>query len=259
MPSVYPPPPPGWDKRALAQEPMDPIAARRAMEAWVAARGYEFNPQPDVSWFQGWSPFVFLFHPVQIGREIRARFTDSWLWIAELFAESGPGKPLQPFIVYFLTSDRLKYRAAIRSRLQPEAIDELRAIFNARRTPSTLSRWRYRERQNLMRRTYGRGVRGTVADAVFEAHYEIATPTREDAVMALPLPLRQLLVQSQWRGILECRPGGLVATNYSPPRFEPQLLDAQIAVLSQMYATITRAAAEPPAPPSSGAPVSSRT
>lgn len=255
MPSIYPPPPPGWDKRALAQEPMDPIAARRAMEAWVRARGYEYNPAPDVSWFQGWSPFVFLFNPVQIGREIRAKFSDSWLWIAELFADGGAGKPLQPFIVYFLTSERLQYRAAIRSRLQPEAVEEMRAIFNARRTPSTLSRWRYRERQNFMRRTYGRGVRGAVADGVFEAHFEIATPSREEGLMALPLPLRQLLVQSTWRGILECRPGGLVATNYGPPRFEPQILDEQIATLSQMYGTITRSSYQPP--PASNGPASS--
>jgi hypothetical protein len=257
MASIYPPPPPGWDKRALAHEPMDPIAARRALDAWIRARGYEINPSPDVSWFQGWAPFVYLFHPVEIGREIRAKFSDAWLWIAELFAESGFGKPRQPFIVYFLTSERLQHRAAIRSRLQPEAIEEMRAIFNARRTPSTLSRWRYRERQNLMRRTYGRAVRGAVADAVFEAHFEIATPTREEGLLALPLPLRQLLVQSGWRGILECRPGGLVATTYGPPRFEPQILDGQIAMLSQIYATIMQNACAPP-PPTSGPASSTR-
>lgn len=256
MASIYPPPPPGWDKAAVGPEPMDPIAARRAMEAWVRARGYEFNPAPDVSWFQAWSPFVFLFHPLKIGREIRARFSDSWLWVAELFADGGTSKPLQPFIVYFLVSDRLNARAAIRSRLQPEAIEEMRAIFNARRTPSTLSRWRYRERQNFMRRTYGHGVRGTVADAVFEAHYEIATPTRDEGQAALPLSLRQLLVQSQWRGVLECRPGGLVATNYGPPRFEPQIIDGHIAFLSQVYSTIVRASYQPP-PPSSSGPASS--
>lgn len=256
MGSVYPPPPAGWDKGPASSEPMDPIAARRAMEAWVRARGYEFNPTPDVAWFQAWSPFVFLFHPLKIGREIRAAFSDSWLWVAELFADGGTGKPLQPFIVYFLVSDRLTGRAAIRSRLQPEAVEEMRAIFNARRTPSTISRWRYRERQNFMRRTYGHGVRGAVADAVFEAHYEIATPDREEGLVALPLSLRQLLVQNQWRGVLECRPGGLVATHYGPPRFEPQIVDAQIAFLSQIYGAIVRASYQPPpwasGPPSSG-------
>lgn len=231
----------------------DPAADERALVAWARARGYELNGNPDVTWYQAWQPFVYLFKPHRLGREVRAQLADAQVWAVEAF-EPGPSERDEEAcsIVTFLTSTRLSYRAAIRSRMQQEAVDELRSAFNPRKTPRSLSRWRWRERENFLRRTYGRGVRGVLGDAIFEAHCEIATPSREEGLAALPVALRHLLVQGGWRGILEFRPGGLVSTTYGPPIFDPASIDATLALLSQIYNAATRSTYPQVAPSQSG-------
>ena len=254
--SIYPPPPPGWDSRkvqTLAEE-TDPLANERALGVWAQTRGYELNAKPDLRWYQGWAPFVYLFKPTRLGREVRAEFGDATVFLVEAYDQVQADSPdgHECYIVSFLTSPRLAYRAALRSRIQKEAVDELRSQFNPRKTPRSLSRWRWRERENFLRRTYGRGVRGVLGDAIFEAHCEIATPTREEGLAALPVALRHLLVQGGWRGILEFRPGGLVSTTYGPPVFDPASLDATLALIGQIYNASTRHMFPNQGPPSSG-------
>jgi hypothetical protein len=176
------------------------------------------------------------------------------VFIVEAY-EPAPERGVEPecYVLAFLASARIAYRAAIRSRMQKEAVEELRTQLNPRKTPRSLSRWRWRERENFLRRTYGRGVRGVLGDAIFEAHCEIATPTREEGLAALPVALRHLLVQGGWRGILEFRPGGLVSTTYGPPMFDPASLDATLAMLGQVYNAATRHMYPGP-PPSSSVP-----
>ncbi len=240
----------------LPAESTDPAAAARALAAWAQARGYELNEKPDLAWYKGWAPMVYLFAPSRLGREVRAQFGDASVFIVEAY-EPMPerGGESECYVIAFLTSARLAYRAAIRSRMQKEAVEELRTQLNPRKTPRSLSRWRWRERENFLRRTYGRGVRGVLGDAIFEAHCEIATPTREEGLAALPVALRHLLVQGGWRGILEFRPGGMVSTTYGPPMFDPASLDATLAMLGQVYNAATRHMYPGP-PPSSGIPSS---
>src|SRR3954465_1380344 len=124
--SIYPPPPPGWDSRkvqTLAEE-TDPLANERALGVWAHARGYELNTKPDLQWYQGWSPFVYLFKPTRLGREVRAHFGDATVFLVEAFDQvpSDPSENQDCYIVSFLTSPRLAYRAAIRSRMQKEAV-----------------------------------------------------------------------------------------------------------------------------------------
>lgn len=225
-----------------AAAPEDPQAATRALQTWATTRRYELNFKPDLAWYQSWAPFVYLFRPTRLGREIRATFSDATVWVVEAYDDepASSGDEGDAYLMAFLTSARLPYRAAIRSRMQKEAVEELRASLNPRKTPRSLSRWRWRERENFLRRTYGRGVKGVLGDAIFEAHCEIVTPTREEGLAALPVALRHLLVQGGWRGILEFRPGGLVSTTYGPPNFEPASLDATLALLGQIYNAATR-------------------
>jgi hypothetical protein len=262
--SIYPPPPPGWDSRRppAAQAP-DPEAERRSLAVWAHARGYELNEKPDLAWYAAWAPFIYLFKPARLGREIRAQLSDASIWLVEAYDQPAPSETEgnDCYLLSFLTSPRLAYRAALRSRMQKEAVDELRAAFNPRKSPRSLSRWRWRERENFLRRTYGRGVRGVLGDAIFEAHCEIATPSREEGLAALPVALRHLLVQGGWRGILEFRPGGLVGTTYGPPLFDPASLDATFGLVVQIYnaaTRITHGAPPPSSNPASSGPYSPR-
>lgn len=238
--SIYPPPPPGWDtRRPPSSPPIDPILAERALSGWAQTRGFELNARPDLRWYKAWAPFVYLFAPSHLGRELKAATHEATAWIVEAFDEES-ATPDDPYIVAFVTSPRIQYRGAIRSRLQKEAIDELRTPFNPRRTPRPSVRWRWREREGFLRRTYGRVVRGVIGDSIFEAHYEITTPTREEGAAAFPVALRHLLVHGGWRGILEVRPGGMILATYGPPMFDPPSLDTTLSLLGQVYATATR-------------------
>ena len=250
--SLYPPPPPGWDCRILISAPEQADLEQR-LTTWAPSRGYEYNPRPSVDWYQSWAPFVFLFKPTRVLREVRASFGDAQLWMVEAVDESKP-KPAEEsrYVLSFLLSPRLHYRAAIRSRMQKDAIDEMRTSINPRKTPRSLGRWRWREREQFLRRTYGRGVRGVIGDAIFEAHCEIATPSREEGLAALPVALRQWLLTTGWRGILELRPGGLVSTTYGPPLFDPASLDVTIHHLGHVFNAVTRKKDPNEAPPSSG-------
>lgn len=250
--SLYPPPPPGWDSRLLISAP-EQADLEQKLTQWAQARGYEYNPQPSVDWYQSWAPFVFLFKPMRAIREVRASFGDAQLWIVETIdeAKTKTGEESK-YVLSFLLSPRLHYRAAIRSRMQKDAIDEMRTSINPRKTPRSLGRWRWRERDQFLRRTYGRGVRGVIGDAIFEAHCEIATPSREEGLAALPVALRQWLLTTGWRGILELRPGGLVSTTYGPPLFDPASLDATIHHLGHVFNAVTRKKEANEPPPSSG-------
>ncbi len=249
MGSLYPPPPPGWDNRALqVPAPAAGIEGQR-LSSWAQERGYELNAKPDLQWYHGWSPFVFLNAPERLGREVSARMGEAQLWIVEGFSHVEGHEISQ--IVAFVLSPRLAYRAAVRSRMQKEAVEELRESLSPRKTPRALGRWRWREREQFLRRTYGRGVRGVIGDAIFEAHCEIQSPSREEGLAALPVALRHWLIQTQWRGILELRPGGMIVTSYGPPLFDPAALDATVHHVSNIYHAAIRAAA-PPGPPSSG-------
>ncbi len=245
--SMYPPPPPGWDSRLLEQaSPREQVDLEQRLAQWAHARGYEYSARPTADWYQSWAPFVFLSKPTRVIREVRASFGDAQVWIIETETEE-PHDDEGHYVLSFLLSPRLHYRAAVRSRMQKEAVEELRgAPINPRRTPRSLGRWRWRERDQFLRRTYGRGVRGAIGDAIFEAHCEIQTPSREEGLAALPVGLRQWLIMTSWRGILELRPGGLVATTYGPPIFDPASLDATIHHLGHVYNAAIRAQTQTP-------------
>lgn len=254
--SLYPKPPPGWDSRLLVTPgAAKPEQTDQVLGEWARARGYEYNPKPSVGWYQSWAPFVFLFKLSRVSREVRASFGDAQVMIVEAHnAEEEQRGEDGRYVVSFLLSPRLLYRCAIRSRMQKDAIEEMRTSINPKKTPRSLGRWRWRERDQFLRRTYGRGVRGVIGDAIFEAHCEVQTPSREEGLAALPVALRQWLITTGWRGILELRPGGLVSTTYAPPLFDPASLDATVHHLGHVFNAATRTVTgeEPLSGPMSG-------
>src|SRR5260370_39082864 len=84
--SIYPPPPPGWDtRRPGSSPPIDPAVAERALAGWAQTRGFELNARPDLRWYKAWSPFVYLFTPSHLGRELKAATHEASEWIVEAF------------------------------------------------------------------------------------------------------------------------------------------------------------------------------
>ena len=107
--SIYPPPPPGWDSRLL----ISPNAPKQAnledtLTQWAEARGYEYTPRPSAEWYQSWAPFVFLFKPSRIAREVRASFGDAQVWIVEAHSEDEEKRGEEGrYVLSFLLSPRL--------------------------------------------------------------------------------------------------------------------------------------------------------
>ena len=86
--SFYPPPPPGWDSRALLHA-MPHADLEQRLADWAHARGYQYDPRPSVEWYQSWAPFVFLFRPARVTREVRASFGDAQVWLVEATEANG--------------------------------------------------------------------------------------------------------------------------------------------------------------------------
>jgi hypothetical protein len=196
----------------------DPYAAQRAVEEWATARGYALNASPDFAWYQGWQPFAYLFRFARVGREIRAQFNEVTAFVVEAF-EADPFKQAtgeDRNVCCFLTSPKLVARAAFRAKLGGGVVNELRSglgsLFSGGGSPG-----------------------GVLGDPTFETRFDVQTPSRDEGNRALPMPLRQHLLQSGWRGIVETRPGGLVCVTYGQSQFEPQTLDTAITVVGQIY------------------------
>lgn len=216
----YPPPPPGGGWAPPGAH--DPYGADRALAEFAQARGFQLSPAGDVRWYQAWAPFAYLFPTHRVGRELRAQINEASLAVAECF-ESDPIKEAtgeHRHVVAYLMSPRLAYRAAIRSKSGAGIVDDVTKGLN-----------------DLFGSSKPKGYLG---DPTFEARYDVVGPTLEEANAALPMPLRQLLLQSNFRGILEVRGGGLVVTFFDRNGFDPASLDGTIAWVGQIYQAATQ-------------------
>jgi len=215
----YPPPPPGGGPQPGAPAPagpQDPYAAERALEAWASEKSYALSKTPELSWYQAWYPFQFVFRLARIGRELRVTFGETMVHVIEGF-ESDPLKAAageDRYLLAFVLSQRLKLRAAIRSKSGGGVVNEISRGFGS---------------------LFGGSAGGVLGDPTFEQRFEAWGPTREEASGALPMPLRQYILQTNWRGVMETRPGGMVVVFYGARTFEPTTLDNVIAIGGQLY------------------------
>jgi hypothetical protein len=217
----YPPPPPGGGYGPAHGAP-DPYAPERILGEWAKARGYTVGNQPDPGWYGGWYPFVFLFRFSRLGRELRAPLRDAGGEANAFIVEAYEGDAIKDLagedrrLLCFVTSNRLAYRAALRSRIGGGFVDEL-----SRGLDSIMSS--------------KPAVGAVLGDPTLESVFEAAAPTRDEGNAALPVPLRRLLLQSGFRGILELRAGGLACVLHDRTSFEPMNLDATLGFLAQVH------------------------
>jgi hypothetical protein len=214
----YPPPPPGGGPPGAPppQGPVDPYAAERALEAWAAEKGYTLSKTPELSWYQGWYPFQYVFQLARIGRELRATFGEATLHVIEGF-ESDPIKAAageDRYLFAFILSERLKLRVAVRSKSGGGVVNEIS-----------------RGLGSLFKGSAG----GALGDPTFEQRFDVWGPTREEAIRALPMPLREYVLQANWRGIMETRPGGMVIVFYGARAFDPTTIDTLVSMAGQLY------------------------
>jgi hypothetical protein len=215
----YPPPPPG----GFGPPPgYDLYEADRILRAWAAEKGFEIVAQPDLYFYFSWYPFQYLPRLTQVTRELRATIDDAKVFIVQGY-EGDPIKQAMGdhlMLIVFATSPKIKYRVAVRSKSGgglttdfERGIKDLGGLFGSPATPPG----------------------SLLGDPVAESALDVMAPSREEGNLALPYPLRRLLVQG-FRGIVETRPQGIVMTLYDYRAFEPRCLDMVIEMFRAIHA-----------------------
>ena len=118
-------------------------------------------------------------------------------------------------MAFFLTSPRFAQRAAVRAKSGGGVMTELSSGLGS-----------------LFR---GESPGSLLGDPTLEARFDVMAPSRDEGNAALPMPLRQLLVTSGFRGILEVRSGGLVVSLFDLRSFDAASLDRALPYIEQLY------------------------
>jgi len=219
MPARPPPPPGDHPPPPPAQ---DPYAADRALGEWAKSKGYELAGNADLAWYQGWAPFHYLFPINRVGRELRATRDGLKIWLVEGY-EGDPVKQQtgeDHFVYAFATSDKLAYRAAVRSNDNTGIVDGL--------TQGITKGWGALTGQNAPAGT-------VLGDPTFETRFAVNTPSRDEGNAALPMPLRQLLLQQNFRGILEIRAKGMACMLFHVRHLEPAGAELLLSVVEKIH------------------------
>ena len=233
-PGGYPPAPPPAAQPAYPSAPgapaapggyaaPDPYAAERALQEWESARGYTLGTSPDVAWYQSWWPFQYAFRLARLGRELRAGFGEAGVFVVEAFEadEIKRAAGEDRYVYAFVTSPKLAARVSVRSKSGGGLVNDV-----SRGIGSLLG---------------GSSAGSVLGDPTFEQRFDVTTPTRDEGNRALPLPLRQFLLQSNWRGIIETRASGMLVIPYDKRSFDTNSLDQAINNVGQIYQLIAAA------------------
>lgn len=228
QPPGYPPPPPGYPPPpggAPVQPgaPADPYAQDRALSDWANQRGYALGSNPDFAWYQSWFPFQYAFRLARVGRELRAQFGEANLFVVEAF-EADEVKRVageDRHIYALVTSPKLAAKVSLRAKSGGGLVNEV-----SRGLGSLLS---------------GSSAGSVLGDPTLEQRFDVAAPSRDEGNRALPMPIRQFLLQTNWRGILETRPGGMLVIPYDRRSFDAQTLDLVVNNVGQLYQLLVAA------------------
>ncbi len=195
----------------------DPYAAERALGAWASTKSFVLNATPDGNWYLAWYPMSFLPRFTRLGRELRGSLDDAGIYIVETF-DPDPFKQAageDRMVAFFLTSPKLTLRAAVRAKSGGGVMTELSSGLGS-----------------LFR---GESPGSLLGDPTLEARFDVMAPSRDEGNAALPMPLRQLLVSSGFRGILEVRAGGLAISLFDLRFFDAPSLDRALPYVEQLY------------------------
>jgi hypothetical protein len=227
----YPLPPPVVPYAAASGTEVPRKLLDPAFVNWATSKGYTLNPYASATWYQAWGPFMFLFEIQGVGLELACDFGDADLWLVEAYGSGDieyekTGKVKHDtknrHVVAMVTSPYVKARSAVRWRLGGGVGEDIG------RTLGSL---------------FTRGEQhSALGDPNLESLFEIAVPSKAEGDAALTPALRKYLLEKRWNGVLELRAGGMIATMNDRPGFDPNNLEATIAIIGDLYrAAITPA------------------
>lgn len=221
--------PPGWGPPGSAAH--DPYAQQRALAEWASQRGYELVPQPDPRPFQAWYPFQFLRPIASASAELRVSIGTARLSIVEVAFADTLGQVVGETrgLLFFVLSDALRFRAAVRSKAGGGVTDDISRGL--------------KEVGDLFSRGLQSGPApgGVLGDPVLEQRCEVLVPSPQEGQLALPMPLRQILAHPSFQGVVELRPGGLAAQMFDLRQLDPPSVEQGVLRAQQLLAAATSA------------------
>lgn len=212
---------------------MDPYAAQRAFAEWAAQRGYELVAQPDARLYQAWYPFQYLRPIAGVSRELRVVIGDARVSIVEVAFADTVGQVVGESrgLLFFALLDKLRYRAAVRSKSGGGVTDDLARGL--------------KEVGDFFSRGLQQGpVAGSLlGDPVLEQRCELVVPSPQEGNLALPMPLRQILTHPSFQGVVELRPGGMAVQMYDLHALDVNAVEQGVTRMRQL---VDAATAYPP-------------
>jgi serine/threonine protein kinase len=202
-----PPPPPGTDPRLVM---------------WMHHRRAELRAPVDPRPYIAWNPFQFIARITHAFRDAHLPVHDARLALVEIATDDGLRRATgeDRFVLGLLTSPRILYRAALRTKQVTgfadgvarglKILDGIVATSNA---PS-------------------------LGDPRLEAYFDLAFPSFAEGNAALPFSLRHLLMSVQFHGTLELRAGAFALHLANAQRFEPNDLDQIVEAAGRIYTAL---------------------
>ncbi|NUP04913.1 MAG: serine/threonine protein kinase [Polyangiaceae bacterium] len=190
--------------------------ADQALHAWGTHHRAQLRAPADLRLYAGWNPFQFLPPIAQASRDARLVLRDAQVHLVEVFSND----PLRQAtgedrsVLALVTSSRIYYRAAVRSKNSTNLVEGFGQLFDSL------------------------GGQATFGDPHFERHFDVRFPSPQEGQMALPIAVRQVLVNAGFRGILETRHGGFALRRDDANRFEPSDLDRLLEATAAIYAAL---------------------
>ncbi len=193
------------------------------LTAWATYRQLELRAVADPRPYVGAGTLHHLGRIILVGREARLLLPDGELLLAEVAVDEAFRKTVNEdrLVIAVVHSPRLRYRCAVRSKRASGLADGMAKGLK------------------ILDDLVNRGRPFLIGDPWLEQRYDLAGPSPEEAHAALPMPLRQYLIQSGFTGSLEFRTGFCVIAQDGVSNFEPRGLDRLLDTASRVYATFT--------------------
>ncbi len=196
------------------QAPHDP-----QLLAWANYRHMELRAVGDPRPYFAAGSLHHLGRIVLVGREARLALPDGELLLTEVAVDEAFRKTVSEdrLVIAVVHSPRLRYRCALRSKQASGLADGMAKGLKMLDSLVNVSR------------------PFLIGDPWLEQRFDLAGPSPEEAHAALPIPVRQYLMQSGFTGSLEFRTGFCILARDGVARFEPRGLDLLLDAASRVY------------------------
>jgi hypothetical protein len=178
--------------------------------AWAAQKRMQLREPGEVQTYANWMQYQFVPKMQHVVREGRVQLGDADVLVGEIVIQDELRRAVGEahMLVAIVSYPRLQYNVAVRTKKLTSLGDGLSRGLRA------LDQFVSSKPKDAP----------LLGDPRFESKFEVRGPSPREAAMALPVAVRQFLMQTGFAGIVETRPGRL-AISQEPARFDATTVD----------------------------------